>query len=196
MFCPEVNFSNLFRIKTTARLVIEIFSHLMNLIKCLAKVNEASLMMRGPGGDSQMYRVPSFGDDPFDNDDEGRDRWSSQRSSSFADVSKLPPPPMLDQNWDQDRSFGVMSRDRTPSLAQALDKVRDSFTSVSRQFECPVCLEIMRPPTKMLHCKNGHVLCMTCVENGGITSCPSCRQPLLGRNFTMEKLAEEYFVMV
>ena len=70
MFCPEVNFSNLFRIKTTARLVIEIFSHLMNLIKCLAKVNEASLMMRQPGGDSQMYRVPSFGDDPFDNDDE------------------------------------------------------------------------------------------------------------------------------
>jgi len=162
-----------------------------------SQMNEASLMMRGAdGGDSQMYRVPSFGDDPFDNDDEGRDRWSSQRSSSFADVSKLPPPPMLDQNWDQEESFGVMSRDRTPSLAQALDKVRESFTSVSRQFECPVCLEIMRPPTKMLHCKNGHVLCMTCVENGGITSCPSCRQPLLGRNFTMEKLAEEYFVMV
>ena len=39
--------------------------------KCLAEVNEASLMMRGAdGGDSQMYRVPSFGDDPFDNDDE------------------------------------------------------------------------------------------------------------------------------
>ena len=70
---------------------------------------------------------------------------------------------------------------------------------MSRQFECPVCLEIMRPPTKMLHCKNGHVLCLvgfpeklslsfscihieqTCVQKGGITSCPSCRQPLLGR---------------
>ena len=77
--------------------------------------------------------------------------------------------------------------------------MRDSFSSVSRQFECPVCLEIMRPPTKMLHCKNGHVLCLvgfpeklslsfscihieqTCVQKGGITSCPSCRQPLLGR---------------
>ena len=29
------------------------------------------------------------------NDSQGRDRWSSQRSSSFADVSKLPPPPMM-----------------------------------------------------------------------------------------------------
>jgi len=160
------------------------------------QMNEASLMMRAPGANSQMYRVPSFGDDPFDNDDQGRDRWSSQRSSSFADVSKLPPPPMMDQHWEQEESFGLMARDRTPSLSQALDKVRDSFTGVSRQFECPVCLEIMRPPAKMLHCKNGHVLCMTCVQRGGISSCPSCRQPLLGRNFTMEKLAEEYFVMV
>merc|ERR1719460_492205 len=170
-------------------------SFLVNLTKCL-EMNEASLMMRAPGANSQMYRVPSFGDDPFDNDDQGRDRWSSQRSSSFADVSKLPPPPMMDQHWEQEESFGLMARDRTPSLSQALDKVRDSFTGVSRQFECPVCLEIMRPPAKMLHCKNGHVLCMTCVQRGGIRSCPSCRQPLLGRNFTMEKLAEEYFVMV
>ena len=96
-------------------------SFLVNLTKC-PEVNEASLMMRAPGANSQMYRVPSFGDDPFDNDDQvwqlseqfilggshfwvescvglndsqGRDRWSSQRSSSFADVSKLPPPPMM-----------------------------------------------------------------------------------------------------
>ena len=30
-----------------------------------------------------------------------------------------------DQNWDQEESFGAMARDRTPSLAQALDKVMD-----------------------------------------------------------------------
>ena len=52
-------------------LVLKIYSLPMNLIKCFAEVNEASLMMRGgDGGNSQMYRVPSFGDDPFDNDDE------------------------------------------------------------------------------------------------------------------------------
>ena len=44
-------------------------SLLMNLTKC-PEVNEASLMLRAPGGSSQMYRVPSFGDDPFDNDDQ------------------------------------------------------------------------------------------------------------------------------
>ena len=44
------------------------FSLPINLIKFLA-VNEASLMMRGGGGNSQIYRVPSFGD-PFDNEEE------------------------------------------------------------------------------------------------------------------------------
>ena len=37
--------------------------------KC-SEVNEASLMLRAPGENSQMYRVPSFGDDPFDDDDD------------------------------------------------------------------------------------------------------------------------------
>ena len=116
--CSQIMFCHL----SAALLLIKSF--LVNLTKC-PEVNEASLMMRAPGANSQMYRVPSFGDDPFDNDDQvwqlgelnslfwvghisgsshacvssndsqGRDRWSSQRSSSFADVSKLPPPPMM-----------------------------------------------------------------------------------------------------
>ena len=57
---------------------IEMFSFHINLIKFL-EVNEASLMMRGGGGNSQIYRVPSFGD-PFDNDDEvceKREKWKN-----------------------------------------------------------------------------------------------------------------------
>jgi len=154
------------------------------------QMNEASLMMRRPNGNMQTYNTgPSFDFEPFDADDElGRDRWSSMRSNSFADISK--------PTFHLEESYKEIARERTPSIAQALEKVRESFTSVSRQFECPVCMEPMRPPTKIFHCKMGHVLCMDCRERGRITTCPSCRQPVLGRNFTMEKLAEEYFVMM
>jgi hypothetical protein len=99
---------------------------------------------------------------------------------------------------------------RTTSLSLALARVRESFVGVSSQFECPVCFEEMRPPTNMFQCRQGHVVCQVfcyglcrlsytnvllqnCRNKGRLTECPSCRGSIVGRNFAMEKLAEEYF---
>ena len=98
---------------------------------------------------------------------------------------------------------------RSPSLSKAFDRVRESIAGVSSQFECPVCFEEMKPPLNMYQCRQGHVVCevfrilysalfhrfflQNCKNEGQLTVCPSCRGSIVGRNFAMEKLAEEYF---
>eukprot|EP00092_Neocalanus_flemingeri_P075302 GFUD01093269.1.p1 GENE.GFUD01093269.1~~GFUD01093269.1.p1 ORF type:complete len:264 (+),score=68.70 GFUD01093269.1:33-824(+) len=82
---------------------------------------------------------------------------------------------------------------RSPSLSKALARVRESIVGVNSQFECPVCFEEMKPPVNMFQCRQGHVVCQTCRNQGQLTECPSCRGSIVGRNFAMEKLAEEYF---
>ena len=77
MFCPEANIFLFFN----STFLLKCFHFTKNLIKFL-EVNEASLMMRGGGGNSQIYRVPSFGD-PFDNDDEVCEKREKWRKKSF-----------------------------------------------------------------------------------------------------------------
>ncbi|XP_023721054.1 E3 ubiquitin-protein ligase sina isoform X2 [Cryptotermes secundus] len=60
--------------------------------------------------------------------------------------------------------------------------------SVQDALECPVCLEYMTPPITM--CSSGHSVCQACRPR--MTSCPTCRRPLLGiRNYALELLARE-----
>ena len=61
------------------------------------------------------------------------------------------------------------------------------------QFECPVCLEEMKPPARIHQCVDGHLLCGMCRENPAITSCPVCRGNIMGRAVVMEKLARALF---
>eukprot|EP00092_Neocalanus_flemingeri_P040507 GFUD01044112.1.p1 GENE.GFUD01044112.1~~GFUD01044112.1.p1 ORF type:complete len:166 (+),score=67.16 GFUD01044112.1:103-600(+) len=63
----------------------------------------------------------------------------------------------------------------------------------SEQFECPVCLEEMRPPVRIHQCVDGHLLCGLCRENPAILICPICRGKIMGRAVGMEKLARALF---
>ena len=45
---------------------------------------------------------------------------------------------------------------RSPSLANALARVRETIVGVSSQFECPVCFDEMKPPLNMFQCCQGH----------------------------------------
>jgi hypothetical protein len=59
------------------------------------------------------------------------------------------------------------------------DRDRSSF---DKEFECSVCLEEMRPPTKIFQCRNGHVMCEACKNHTEVSTCPTCRYiPLLAR---------------
>jgi len=68
---------------------------------------------------------------------------------------------------------------------------------LEKDFECPVCYEVMSPPSRIFQCSNGHLICEQCKQRQEIRSCPTCRVPLgpssLLRNIPLEKLAKTYF---
>ena len=63
---------------------------------------------------------------------------------------------------------------------------------LEKEFECPVCLEVMAPPKKIFQCTNGHLICDSCKNHPEIRSCPSCRVLIVTSQFTrnipMERL--------
>ena len=57
--------------------------------------------------------------------------------------------------------------------------------------ECPICLHQMAPPTKIVHCVQGHKLCETCSKKEAVKSCPTCKTGFMGRDFGMEAFVRE-----
>jgi len=53
--------------------------------------------------------------------------------------------------------------------------------------ECPVCLELLLPPMRIMQCSNGHLVCETCESKPELSSCPTCRQSFTGRATAMEQ---------
>eukprot|EP00092_Neocalanus_flemingeri_P016696 GFUD01018059.1.p1 GENE.GFUD01018059.1~~GFUD01018059.1.p1 ORF type:complete len:278 (-),score=72.12 GFUD01018059.1:193-993(-) len=117
-------------------------------------------------------------------------RQQTQRESNTSEDSSYN---AEDGNEDTVLSTQDSQHRRSPSLSKALARVRESIVGVNSQFECPVCFEEMKPPVNMFQCRQGHVVCQNCRNQGRLTECPSCRGSIVGRNFAMEKLAEEYF---
>jgi len=55
--------------------------------------------------------------------------------------------------------------------------VAQGFACSTNHLECPICLEIPFPPTKIFQCEQGHIFCEIC-RKGGLTYCPECRVKL------------------
>ena len=53
--------------------------------------------------------------------------------------------------------------------------------------ECPVCMEQMMPPTRIIQCMSGHLVCQTCESQPTLVNCPTCRQNFTGRAIGMEQ---------
>ena len=70
--------------------------------------------------------------------------------------------------------------------------------TMKKDFDCPVCYEVMEQPRRIFQCLNGHLICQNCQDRPEIRICPVCRIHLgprkenLSRNLAMEKLAENY----
>lgn len=70
--------------------------------------------------------------------------------------------------------------------------------TMKKDFDCPVCYELMEPPRRIFQCLNGHLICQNCKERPEIRACPVCRIHLgskkqnLSRNLALEKLGEFY----
>jgi len=65
---------------------------------------------------------------------------------------------------------------------------------ICQELECPVCLTEMVPPTRIWQCSAGHAICQNCKRNKNIKKkCPTCRQAIIGRATTLEKMAASLF---
>ena len=67
----------------------------------------------------------------------------------------------------------------------------NNFEALLKDYECPVCLEIMEPPKKIFGCSNDHHICSECLKSSSIKCCPICRESYKNkkpdRRFTAEK---------
>ena len=69
--------------------------------------------------------------------------------------------------------------------------------TLDKEFECPVCFEMMGPPKQIFQCSSGHLICGFCKTRGNFRTCPVCRIPVRGEgNFTrslpMERIIRTY----
>lgn len=93
----------------------------------------------------------------------------------------------------------VKSRNLISQLEHLIDNIdvdkilNQSQTSATSELECPVCLEEMRPPTRIWQCVSGHPVCDTCIRSPRVKECPTCRQKIVGRNVLAEKLAKSLY---
>jgi len=53
--------------------------------------------------------------------------------------------------------------------------------------ECPVCFDSMKPPTRILQCVSGHLVCVECAGKMEKFICPTCKQEISGRATAMER---------
>ena len=85
-----------------------------------------------------------------------------------------------------------------PPLESFQRNYQPTSETMKKDFECPVCYELMEPPRRIFQCLNGHLICQNCKERPEIRICPVCRINLgprkenLSRNLAMEKLAVDY----
>ena len=81
---------------------------------------------------------------------------------------------------------------------KGFEKELESFLrqckKLAEEFECPVCLTEMKPPTRIYQCQSGHPVCDYCFRwCTNQTSCPTCRMRMVGRSTLVEKLAYQFY---
>merc|ERR1739838_941057 len=54
--------------------------------------------------------------------------------------------------------------------------------------ECPVCLDRVKPPMRLLQCDQGHVVCTLCYTQMIQKNCPTCRGRITGKPTVLENI--------
>ena len=76
----------------------------------------------------------------------------------------------------------------------------EMIDSARKELECPICMEIMAPPSRIFQCKVGHVICEVCKERvkkqtaSNTSICSICKTaPIIGRNLALERISRSLF---
>jgi len=59
---------------------------------------------------------------------------------------------------------------------------------------CPVCRTAMAPPTVILQCTNGHLVCEPCHAKLHVTTCRTCLGEYVGRALGLEQYLQSLFL--
>ena len=57
--------------------------------------------------------------------------------------------------------------------------------------ECPVCLQQLLTPKRIVQCLQGHKICEVCSNEDAVVSCPTCKTAFMGRDFGMEAFVRD-----
>ena len=68
-----------------------------------------------------------------------------------------------------------------------------SQEDLRQHLECPVCYREMKPALQIWQCAQGHAVCGGCYSRPEVRKCPTCRQGIVGRATTMEKISATLF---
>jgi len=102
-----------------------------------------------------------------------------------------------DSNVQIDESLHVQENINIPRIEEQrtgedVSPTGKSNFEILKEFECPVCFNLMLPPLQIFQCSLGHALCSSC-QARGITVCPQCRKLIIGRAHHMENIARLLF---
>jgi len=112
-----------------------------------------------------------------------------------------------------DEGYLTASRGEEAALLELPEMIH---SALCKELECPICMEVMAPPSRIWQCKMGHVICETCKDrvwrestgavgalgNAAISAtadnvccCPTCKTaPFIGRNLALERVARSLFL--
>ena len=82
-------------------------------------------------------------------------------------------------------------------LKNEIDDLKDMILSLNMSVhpkestlrsECPSCMEILRPPMRLMQCGQGHIVCEDCYTRLEEMECPTCRGDITGRPTELERV--------
>jgi len=72
-------------------------------------------------------------------------------------------------------------------VKQELESLKRKLPPPTSVLECPICMEEMTPPTKIVQCLKGHKICEPCSQREEVMFCPGhCKTGFMGRDLGME----------
>jgi len=57
--------------------------------------------------------------------------------------------------------------------------------------ECPICVQQLLTPKKIVQCLQGHKICEPCSNEDAVMCCPTCKMAFMGRDFGMESFVRD-----
>jgi len=103
------------------------------------------------------------------------------------------------QKVEEDRKSIASMKQTVSKLSKDLENLdaggaNADVEAARDDMECPVCLEMMKPPTKIWMCSSTHLICQDCKYSLDDNVCPTCRaEPVTLRAYFAENMARRLF---